>query len=415
MKKILLLLLFLFIPKVDALTYSDYSDFSEFTEEPVTATPLIDVITEKRYNYYKLNKILGPYLLAGEESDYEYLDYDDYILSSPSEFSTEKPDDTDRIITTKTQYKYQSVSPVNYVQVFLSQNTSAQINIKSLRIYYNDEEIKDYNTVGYRSNYNVATSSGTLKPGGDLKINFHETYNLNELKIVLELDGNYTNIEYTYTSGVNNTVYTSNDFKYQNIINLNEEFLFKNAKLENPEFVYFYDDEREESNVLQNTNEIRYLYSYQDKLYRYYNLEKVYNNKYTKQADGEFIYKDENDYKVYYAYRTRSIISDLVSTSVLKETDGNLVNTAFLDNRKQSNNIDNINSSDINNKEAIATNDYQKPLETIDYQKANIIDDSTQPSSNISYLIYFFLFLILSIIILLLSKCYKSKLKCAKV
>ena len=409
MKKILLLLLFLFIPKVDALTYSDYSDFSEFSDKQIENSPLVDVVTEKRYKYYKLNREDGPYLMAGTNSNYAYIDYNDYILSDFSPVLYEKPDETNRVITSKTEYKYQRVSPVNYLQINLAK-TSPRIQIKSLKIYQKDKEITDYDIIGYYTSFEVATASGPISPNGWIKIRLHDNYYLDELKITLELEGSYNNIEYTYTAGYDDVVYMSNDFKYQNTDNLKTEFLFKNSSLKNPKFEYFYDNDREESNVLKKTSETRTIYRYQDKLYRHYNLEKIYNDKYTKEPDGDFIYKDNNDYKIYYAYRTRSII----------ETD-NLTANNFIQPKRSlkeplnNNEVKNINDSNKKTLTSNSSDNYQRPLEKTEYQKANIIDNYSNENNNLIYLIYFLIFFILSIIILLLSKCYKSKINCGKV
>ncbi len=415
MKKLFLLLLFLFIPKVDALTYSDYSSFSEFTDSPTQSNALVDVITEKRYKYYKLNKEEGPYLLADAVSDYQYIDYDDYILSEPSDILYEKPDEINKVIITEKQYKYQRVSPVNYLQINLSKNTSSSIQIKSLRIYNKTENITDYDIVGYYTNYDPEISSGRLDPNGWIKIRLHDNFYLEDLKIVLELDGNYNNVEYTYESGYDDKVYTKNKFKYQNTVNLNKEFLFKNSTLQNPKFEYFYDSEREESNVLQKTSETRTIYRYQDKLYRHYNLEKIYNDKYTKEPDGDFIYRDEDDYKIYYAYRTRSLIKEnllnVSSTHINNlSPSGDLkldTNTLEFKENKVKDKIIGENNS--------VSNVYQKPLKKIEYQKANILDNQNTENNNLFYLLYFLIFFILSIIILLLSKYYKSKVNYGKV
>ena len=228
--------------------------------------------------------------------------------------------------------------------------------------------------------------------------------------MTLEVEGSYYNIEYTDTAGYDDVVYMSNDFKYQNTDNLKTEFLFKNSSLKNPKFEYFYDNDREESNVLKKTSETRTIYRYQDKLYRHYNLEKIYNDKYTKEPDGDFIYKDNNDYKIYCAYRTRSII----------ETD-NLTANNFIQPKRSlkeplnNNEVKNINDSNKKTFTSNSSDNYQRPLEKTEYQKANIIDNYSNENNNLIYLIYFLIFFILSIIILLLSKCYKSKINCGKV
>ena len=61
------------------------------------------------------------------------------------------------------------------------------------------------------------------------------------------------------------------------------------------------------------------LYTYKDTLYRKYNLEKEYYTDYLKDAYGDYIYRDEDDYKDYYAYRSRSIIEDNITNNLLNK------------------------------------------------------------------------------------------------
>ena len=118
MKKILLFLILTFcVSNVMALEYTDYSEFSEFSEEVIKEDDLTDVKSERRYKYYKLNKILGPYVESPSEK-YPYLDDEDYIYTNYSEVSPIKPEDKEgRIIEEVGSYKYKRVKDINYITI----------------------------------------------------------------------------------------------------------------------------------------------------------------------------------------------------------------------------------------------------------------------------------------------------------
>lgn len=359
MKKILLVLVLLFIPKVHALTYTDYSDYSEFTENEVQGTDLIDVKTENRYRYYKLEKVIGNY----GEKGYDYVDYNDYILSKESEMSLTKPNEKDRVINEKYGYEYKRVSPVNFIKIT---NKGSYISMKNIKIYDGNSQITEIDTRGFSSDNDIVPfGRATINENGFIIIEFHEMHYLDNLKISMIING--TNVKYKFEAG-ENRAYVSSDFDYGNISDYNDTFEFKNASLESPNYEYFYDLKKDVSNVLMTASDLLTFYTYQDKIYRPYNLNKIYNYYYTKDAVGDFIYKDENDYKTYYSYRTRDIIKD----APIKEN-------------------------------------------TFTNTTSDIVKVPNTSKNDISYLIYFIIFAFLSTLILVLSKHYKKTSKRAKV
>ena len=409
-----MLLLFLLVPEVNALTYSDYTPFSEFSENIIYKSDTVDVITEKRYKYYKTNKEMGPYLLESANSDYEYIDYDDYILSAPSQILYEKPDDTNRVVKIKKEYEYKRVKPINYFKISVPK-TAFSMQISNFRIYDGDKEITNYETVGYFTNFSQNPAPSYINPNGWLHFRLKEDVYLDELKISFDIVSDNV-LEYTLIAGHNDkpyentNVYINDSFKYQNINKYT--FNFKDGSLNEPEFEYFYSFLEEESNVLIKTGQEREIYQYQDKLYRHYNLEKIYNDEYTKDAVGDYIYKDENDYKLYYAYRTRSILEDNLLSTANNLIPANNILPLNKQNTEKTN-IDNSLEKEL--VEGKTIDDYSRPLEKINYTKANPIKQKTVMNENLLYLLYFFIFLILSIILLLLSKHYKNKINYGKV
>lgn len=353
MKKLLLVFMLIFIPKVQALSYTDYSDYSEFTEKEIQKTDLIDVKTEKRYKYYKLEKTYGNY----GDKEYDYVDYNDYILSDESEIFLTKPDDTDKIIYEKYGYQYKRVSPVNYIKI---NNLGSELSIKKLKVYDGSKQIIEFDTRSYKATDNILIDGSVLiKQNGFATIYFHERHYLDNLKIEMSLTGE--NINYKYEAG-ENRAYVSSEMGYGKDENYNHTFAFKYAYLEKPNYEYFYDLKRPTTNVLMKNSDLLTFYTYKDKIYRPYNLNKIYNDYYSTNSVGDFTYKDENDYKIYYTYRTRDIIKDFKN-----------------DMAKISN---------------ISKNDIVKVPNT--------------SKNDLSYLIYFIIFTILSVFFLVLSKQYKK-------
>ena len=74
-----------------------------------------------------------------------------------------------------------------------------------------------------------------------------------------------------------------------------------------------------------------------------------------------------------------------------------------------------LNGNKVNKDTSLKENSYEKPLikedNLLTISKTKTIDSG----NNLFYGVYFLIFFILSILILVLSKCYKKRLKCARV
>ena len=359
MKKLLLsLFLFLIIGKVQALTYTPYSDYGPYIEEKIESSDLIDVKTERRYKYYKFIKNKGSYDKQTNE-EYQYLDKEDFIYTTFSDWTENIiKGKEDRIIEEKTFYQYSKVGPIDEV-IFKATNDS---NIKELKLYENGN-LLDYNI--------VSGNFGVLKENDEIIIKLSKEIELDNLKFSITSDGD-AQIYYTYE-----LAFKGKGITYQNIeggMLAKRTHTLYNKQLGYMNYYQYYSEQQLETG--QGLKFVKQItkYRYKDKLYRLYNLEKEYYKDYLTHTYQEYIYKDQDLYKDYYSKRERQIIKDKLITQ--------LVDVPNTDSPKQ------LSSS---------------------YQ-----DNKTKEEKH-EFIASFPLFIISVILILVLSKRFKIKKRCAKV
>ena len=153
MKKIFtIIILLMFTIKVQAVEYTPYTSFGEYTENIIQSDNLTDVKHERRYKYYKENKILGPYETKNTiNEEYPLVDKEDYTYTKESEYQTIKPDEKEeRIISEYEGIKYQKAKDINYLK--LTNNSNKPIDITDFSLKYKDNDI----------NYDLDTNNATL-------------------------------------------------------------------------------------------------------------------------------------------------------------------------------------------------------------------------------------------------------------
>lgn len=398
MKKILLFLILTFwVSNVMALEYTDYSEFGEFSEEVIKEDDLTDVKSERRYKYYKLNKALGPYMDRSSE-EYPYLDKEDYIYTDYSEVSPIKPEDKEgRIIEEVKGYKYKKVKGVSFIRFT---NSMGFVTIDNMRLFYHDKEV----------NYDIefhSQSNGWDLVAGDIVF----------LKLPFEVDLRYFEMSFDIVSGeANNSFYeietsdqydfyyTFNQYEYKGNGKVNwrgEEAVSSKTFWED----YYSLGEMPTSNVLTLVDDDCLLYQYKDILYRSYALEKEYYPNYLTGPIDDYIYKDEDLYKDYYAKRVRSIISE----NTIDEVTEDKVNHQAADQDlsiplKNDNNLLILEDA---SSEIIKS-------EKVPYYKLEVpkMESKIEVSKwELLYVLFPFV-LILVILILVLSKLYKNRKAC---
>jgi len=394
MKKILIILLACFyITDVSALTYSDYGDFTDFQEEKIESDDLTDVKVERRYKYYKLKKELGPYEEAYKVNDnYKEISYEDYIYTEESEYLDEKPDEKEgRIITEDNVYKYKKAFDINHVDIFNLNYNNINIIVNNLKVFYKGEPID------YQISYNKGNDN-TINGRGTMSISFDKKLVLKDLAVsfdVISANGNTSFYLETRSDDtkISFTQYASNNTQ---ITNINWEG--KYLDLYDNTYEYYYTKTKEQScSTYLYIGQIK-AYTYKDTLYRKYNIIKDYYDDYLKEPYQDYIYKDEEYYKDYYAKRTRSILEN--KEPFKEKTKENKIEELF-QSKNLSNNVfpqtmihKNDNNHQINNFQTYKT---IKQKENKNVTKPPIME-------YFSYILILFIFLIL-----VLSKLYKKR------
>ena len=378
MKKILLFMLLIFIGiGVHAEEYTDYSDFS-YSENEVVSDELTDVKVERRYKFYKLNKVLGSYAL---ENDDLLFDTDDYIYTDFSDWSEVRAEDKNgRIIESKQVYQYDKSGPIDVIKL-----KGSSVLVNKFIVYEKGKQI----------NYDAEVEGETIDT---CFIKFDHDIELDDLSIRFSI-GSDSNQSYNIRLFL---LLVDIVYKNMGVEVIGNHMLSYDFKYLTPGLFYsYYSDEKlAVSKNLKYVGEKTY-YRYKDKLYRTYTLKREYYDDYLAEGIGDYVYKDDNLYKDFYAFRTRSLIpdkklnivnSDFKSDSLTKEA---VKNPNILQNT-----VSNFKITDVPvyDKSALLSDNYVSIKKT----------DDSKCLNNYKWCFLWWLILIV-LIILLLSKRYKNK------
>ena len=308
MKLKLILVLMLFgISIINAKAYT----YSEWSEEYPTGYDSILIESEVRYKWYKENEVEVEYLPKIEFGDKNY-DLNDFRYTMESEYSLEKPEENDdRVITSSVKQYTFSENDINHVLFkdfsfigalhvseidIIEKSTNKQINYELESIYndiYHTEILNDDNIDTYMS----------INSQSKISMNLGKKYNASNLLVKV----------YYKTEGTD-----SKSYKNMLTYNMVEGLIYKTARLgvchTGCAFSMSYDSSYA-VNLTQSVN----MYSYKDKIYKTYNVDKEYLEDYLIDSEGYI--KDETDYKTFYRYITSSyILTDLSGKLIDRDT-----------------------------------------------------------------------------------------------
>lgn len=300
MKKIFLFILMCFcFTSVQAKEYSEYSDYSDYTDEVITSSDLIDVKKERRYKYYKLNKVLGPYKSLLEENDeFPYTDLEDFEYTEESEYLNEIPEVKEgRVINEYEGLHYRKVKDINRIKIINQNDYGNRTWIYSFALTYNGVSIP------YEIKYVNGDKNG-IEAGGYIIIELENNYVLKDIDFSFIAECGGENGSNVLIQMLSDDLLVS-DYGKKCSGYLLMCFLYSRAHVYPDGYDHYYT-----TNPLNNMSFMGNvtLYTYKDILYRKYNLEKEYYDDYLSSPYEDYIYKDELDYKDYYAYRTRALI-----------------------------------------------------------------------------------------------------------
>lgn len=405
MKKLLLtLLLCFYTTNVSALTYSQYSDFSDYQEEVIESDELTDVKTERRYKYYKYKKELGPYEKENiVNNDYPYIDYNDSKYSEESEYLKEKPNnDNGRVIIEHNVYSYKKAKDITYIELKNTNSNNNQLTVKNISLKYKGEEIK-YQVELTNAENNTINSNGTMR----LIVNDKLILSY----VVLTLDTQSTSAtKLKIKTGNSNLVVASSIYNYNDGVHRTISWKAGNSDVKQDAYEPYYTNEEQTPCLAMVQNGKTTVYTYKDLLYRKYNLIKDYYNEYLTEPIDEYNEQDSDDYKDYYAKRTRTILKEPEIKPVINiPPKENLAKKLLTKNPKPI-----INSPSmflkINDEQIVnsLSNDYGTYKIPTPNQDKKVINEKSQTKN------YIFYILLIIILILVLSKLYKNKKWCVK-
>ena len=330
MRRVLLIffLIFMFNINVNATTttyYSDYSSYGPYIDEKVESDELTDVKKTVMYRYYKEERENGEYYVKGQNNSlYPYIDEEDFITTNWSEWTDSAPNEEEgRKIKTREVYYYQEMKKVRYIHFTDIRGSNSRLNINEIIVSNNNEPIsytiycEGCNNDFYEKITNgiITFEDSYILEDGYLRIDLNDYYHLSDLSIKFYItDFGYDEKRYTLStsrdSSINSNIYTfvvTRLFFKNNNFN---EYMERNYKLGKLIFRQPEWDEWKKSLLPIDSSSTRRVqkkleYSYQDTMYRYYRLNKVYAANYYENAPECFPKKDEKDYKEYYQVRTR--------------------------------------------------------------------------------------------------------------
>lgn len=322
----------------------------------------------KKYKYYRLNKVTGPYVFKDELTDeYPLIDENVFEKTDLSEILLEKPEEKEgRTIYEYEGFHYQEALKVNKIII----KSGVDMSIANLSFFDENKQV------------NYKESNEILK----FKDKEEKTFNLNdgiypkEFYLKAQFDENNTNNYITITFYCDDTMIITLATNYAPNSTLNirlKSFGVRNKYKD----TYSLEEKQTNDNVIFKEN-VK-LYKYEDFKYQSYKLEKEYYDEYLENPINDYIYRDEEDFI--------EIKNDIVIPK-------DVVMPMNYINKKQV-----IDSNNINKKTSNETNNITKPISyqhTIKLKNNNIKTNN----KNSQYLKIVILILLLLLLIKIKNK-----------
>lgn len=298
MKKIILMIIMsLSVIKVKAFTL-EYSEW--VTEYPKNVEEIL-IESEKRYQWYKENEINIEYLKRAEIKD-KNVNYDDYKLTEEVETIIEPEENEDLLILKKYKnytFSENDIDGLKIMNMYFKNNVYfSEIEVINLKTneqikYKINEEYKSLTDNNYYEYIKVGTPPQII-------ISFDKKYNIDDLKVKIyyKCDGeDYNSFSYNFTSYIY-CIYNKTE---------------KLSTCENCKLNY------QKENVNEQLSFYMPVYTFQEKLYKTYDIEKEYINEYYKELEG--YKKIEESEKMFYRYITNDYIITNVKGEIVKDLD----------------------------------------------------------------------------------------------
>lgn len=329
---IILMSLTMFLTTVKADEYGIWTELDENMEK--------DAITEKRYRFYKEEKV-GKYLENFDEleSNFQYKDLNNIKYLEYSNWQKECDVDANIYnIETKTLNAYQRVIDTRFI---ILNNFSKDSSINKINIYTNNQLI-NYKIL---SCVNCTNNLEKIGKNNIVKLVLDDFIKIDNIKLEIEFDDLNTDYQITFSNDAN-----SNKISLRKEVNSkNIEFIMDNTWLNNHTYsdVFYEIESLEENDFIKYLGQVE-MCRYQKYLIYNYNLEKVYyDNNYYNDVFGYV--KDNNDYKIYYKNKINTSPVTMSFEKNIEEVDENIIEK----DAEDSNNTININEKEKNTKKNI--------------------------------------------------------------
>lgn len=292
--KLLILLLLIFVPKIQAKIY--YLDAQTLDENEYQIKEI------KKYRFYKEEKIYNYFIENENDQDFTNKDNKKYFYTTYSEYSKEKPESLkNREIKERTVYIYQRLKKAKYVrlEVFSDDEVLTEYRIRKGRenlknsafckicseFYYMNLEDEDYIT-GVKINI--------------LDIDLKYNSDINDIEIDIAFNTNDVKYKITFYEDDNltNPLYSWEKLSTANLITIDEFDILDAAFIE--EFELY--TKRNDMMLKGSYQE----YSYRDKYIGYYKIIKNYYPGYVENVEGYI--KDNDDFIVEKEYLKKARI-----------------------------------------------------------------------------------------------------------
>lgn len=375
MKKILLfILIFIGIENVGALEYNveDNSDKN--------------VIIQRYYKYYSVDKVLGPLVTLDEPNfEYPYIDKNIYECTLNSELLQVRPIEKEgRNISEYDGYKYRQMPFIKYMDIVSNGET---IDFSNLKFFYD----------GKLLNYEV-DENYTILGNGKIRFNFEERLNPKLFKVQFYLNDNESN-EYNLSLifGDDKDFLSIKTLATDNIL-MNIDVKIYPIKLSNYNTIYSL-EKLEENNYNIFSDNVK-LYTYEDCKYQSYKYEKNYYDDYLLSPLDKYIYRDDNNYKDF-----------IISTNKYPDNiQGSTADVQYkLEDKYVINEISTTNTLENNNdlKELETKNDdenFNLKNNDISNDKENDINKNETDDKNEFWLFIFYYLILLLILLIVICK-----------
>ena len=317
-----------FSVKADKIYYSEYGDYSEYSSTEIISNDTTDVRLKSLYKWYHVEKNLGDYYHEfSNPIIYPYIDYEDYINTSYSNWSQDIPEViSNRVIEEKIGYLYEEIKPVRYIHLRDLSGSYGFFRISELEIFIDGVKLN----YSYECHLCIATfdsyirngiyyeNMSSIANGGHLTIdmgNYYPVSSINVRMYYFDVGNDPKNISISYAHDKEydrvylKGVYTYN-FKYKDfneIIANNYSYNLGSFHIINPDWeVTKTSWEPLESSPIRKVNQASF-YRYSDKKFRYYNQQYDYNEEYSETGDD--YYNNKGEELKLYSYRTRDKVA----------------------------------------------------------------------------------------------------------